>query len=71
MPESVLTECPTCDVTGDDVYIADTHPVSCSWMMRNVHRCIPHDELLLPAEKTCPAPDVPEEAHDPHNRRRR
>ena len=69
MTAEILTECPDCDVTGSDAYRAEAHPVSCSWMMRSIQRCSEHDELLRPDEPTCPAPDVPEEADDPHNRR--
>jgi hypothetical protein len=66
---TVLTACPDCDVTGPDVYRAEAHPTSCRWMMDNEHRCIQHDELLRPDETECPAPNVDEEADDPHARR--
>lgn len=73
MPE-ILTECPTCDATGpENVYRAAGHPTSCSWMMDNEHRCVQHDELLLPDEETCPNPEAeePEDEDDfidVHNR---
>jgi hypothetical protein len=66
---AILTECPAaCGVTGVDVYRAQAHPTTCRWMMREARRCIEHDELLRPDEPRCPAPDVPEEAFDPHSR---
>jgi len=67
MPEA-LTECPTCDVTGPDVYRADAHPTSCRWMMWEASRCGVHDELLRPDEPACPYPDTDEEAPDAHRR---
>ncbi len=66
--EPVHEKCPTCDVTGAAVYVAEAHPTFCSWMMGNLHRCNEHDELLLPSEDTCPLPDVPDTWKDPHNR---
>ena len=68
MSSQVLTDCPTCDVTGPAVYVAAKHPTSCSWMMFQASRCGVHDELLMPGETACPAPDVDEEAEDPHGR---
>lgn len=55
-------------VTGPEVYVADAHPITCTWMMSVGRRCRQHDELLRPDEEQCPTPDVPEEWHDPHNR---
>lgn len=66
-----LTKCPSCSVTGPDVYRADAHPIICRWMMENNHRCPEHDELLRPDEDACPYPDVPEDAYDPHARKAR
>jgi hypothetical protein len=66
--EAVLDACPECSVTGPDVYRAGAHPTSCRWMMRTARRCLEHDELLRPDEADCPAPDVDEEADDPHGR---
>lgn len=63
-----LTACPTCEVTGPAVYVAESHPIQCSWMMNNMHRCGQHDELLWPSEQECPAPSAPEEQPDPHGR---
>lgn len=69
VPEMVLDRCPgECGATGMNVYRADGHPTSCVWMMREARRCAHHDELLRPDEPTCPAPDVDEEADDPHGR---
>ena len=55
-------------VRGPDVYRADAHPITCDWMMHVARRCNPHDELLRPDEADCPAPDVDDWWHDPHNR---
>lgn len=78
--EVLHTTCPgpgCTPVTGADVYRADAHPISCTWMMRDAQRCSTHDELLRPDEIAdpdqpwiCPPQfaDVPEEWFDPHNR---
>lgn len=55
-------------VKGPKVYLSDAHPITCDWMMSVARRCGQHDELLRPDEPECPAPDVPEEAEDPHGR---
>lgn len=68
MNEPTLTVCPDCGLTGPEVYRAESHPLSCKWMMNNMHRCGPHDELLRPDEETCPFPDEPEDADDAHHR---
>lgn len=68
--QPVYDTCPTCSTTGPKVYVAAEHSlgIACQWMMKNVHRCAEHDELLLPDETGCPTPDVPDHWQDPHNR---
>lgn len=68
MASKTLTECPTCDVKGAEVYRAESHPIVCEWMMNNTHRCAEHDELLRPSEKNSPSPDADDESVDPHGR---
>lgn len=63
-----LDQCPTCNVSGDQVYVAAEHPVFCTWMMKSARRCAEHDELLMPGETMCPFPEISEDWADPHNR---
>ena len=51
--KTILTQCPTCNVSGEDVYYAASHPTSCTWMMRTADRNNCCDELIKPGSTKC------------------